>query len=116
MRCGMPTTPTKRRSGRTMRQFRRPIEFVKPQKFLCSRPFDKERQVPSPMERMIDAACGLRPGEAPPSRPAPVKLECPKCAAERMVERSDTDPPNTYIVQLTCPKCHDAGDFQEVNY
>jgi rubredoxin len=78
-------------------------------------PVKGERQMPSPIERMIDAACGVPKSERF-DRPAPVKLECPKCGAEKMAARDKTDPPNTYIVKLTCPKCHDEGDFQQVDY
>ena len=44
-----------------------------------------------------------------------VKLKCPTCGKTRMVERDNTDPPNTAEVHCTCDEC-DKGDFAEVLY
>lgn len=67
--------------------------------------------MPSPIERMIDAACGVKPGDtpAPPSR---IQLECKKCGKTKMVQRVKHDPPAAVKVCITCPECN-PGDFDE---
>lgn len=74
----------------------------------------------SPIDRMIDDACGFKPltGEMTPERKARiiVKLRCPKCKAEQECARDDSDPPNCALVEITCLKCHDGSDRQLVDY
>lgn len=44
-----------------------------------------------------------------------VKLQCPKCGKQRMVERDNSDPPATAMVKALCPECV-GDDFSEVTY
>ena len=68
----------------------------------------------SPIEMTIDKACGFdRDSFVPPPQ---VTLRCPACKAEKQVALDKTDPPNTAIVETTCPKCMRAGDFEQVLY
>jgi hypothetical protein len=69
----------------------------------------------SPIEQMIDAACGVPDGARFEKRDT-ITLSCPKCERTKTAARDKTDPPNTATVMLTCPACHDAGDFQDVTY
>jgi len=66
----------------------------------------------SPIERLIDKACGYVPG-TPPSWPH-VTLRCPKCDKHRFVPKEDSDPKGTFRVDANCPGC--AGDYQEIRY
>lgn len=66
----------------------------------------------SPIDSMIDQACGVPPGWK--GRPH-VTLFCHKCNKTKRVPKDDTDPPNTARVETLCPECC-GGDFSEVLY
>jgi hypothetical protein len=60
----------------------------------------------SPIERMIDEACGIGPG----SKPAPrVMIECPKCGRTKLVPLEFPDPPGTSRIVFPCNKCEQDG-------
>lgn len=65
----------------------------------------------SPIEMMVDRACGFDPLKPYPR----VTLRCPKCRREQSAATDPTDPPNTAVVLCVCPKCHD-GSKVEVDY
>lgn len=67
----------------------------------------------SPIEMMVDRACGFDRAAAE-KRPT-VTLRCPTCQQTKAADLDATDPPGTAVVQVTCPKCN-AGDFAEVIY
>jgi hypothetical protein len=67
--------------------------------------------MPTPIEMMIDRACGIIPG----SGPGTVILRCPKCNREKRVLKDKSDPAETYIIEATCDKCESPG-FDEVIY
>ncbi len=50
----------------------------------------------SPLDRMIDEACGLKPG-------AFVTMQCPTCQKEKQAPRHETDPEGTAVVEADCP-------------
>ena len=60
----------------------------------------------SPIERMIDEACGHTPGRALTDR-AFVTLECPTCKKKKTVARHKSDLPGTVRVVTPCPDCSD---------
>lgn len=70
----------------------------------------------SPIEMMIDKACGLPPDwiDNLPPRDL-VTLRCPMCKKEMKVDRLDHDLPGTAIVEANCPDCPVDG-FEEVLY
>lgn len=66
---------------------------------------DEPRRI-SPIEMMIDRACGFDG-----SRPAPgVILVCPACRRQKRVAKDATDPEGTAEVHVRCPSCN-SGDF-----
>jgi hypothetical protein len=73
----------------------------------------------SPIERMIDTACGIAPGSRPP--PAPrrtIVLECPTCGEAKMVFFADPiDPPAAVRATFPCGcgACR-ATEADEVHY
>ena len=58
----------------------------------------------SPIERMIDEACGYDPTKKPPKKEK-ITLRCPRCGKEKLVDRSTTDPPGTVVIETDCPPC-----------
>lgn len=68
--------------------------------------------VRSPIEMMVDRACGFDPNA--PSKPT-VLLYCPKCKRRQRASVDDTDPPRTATVIIQCPKCV-GGDFDSPKY
>lgn len=69
----------------------------------------------SPIERMIDEACGLKPGEIP-TPIDPVTMRCPKCKKELVVARAEHDHPRAKYVETECPDCICSGTREEVMY
>lgn len=57
----------------------------------------------SPLERMIDKACGFKAG-------AFVTMRCPTCRKENRAPRHETDLEGTAVVQADCPGCACTGD------
>jgi hypothetical protein len=56
----------------------------------------------SPIERMVDQACGIPDDyESPPQ----VTLRCPKCKKEKQAALDPTDLPGTAVVLTQCPEC-----------
>ena len=66
----------------------------------------------SPIEMMVDKACGFDPNAPQPPR---VTLRCPKCKKEKDAAMDQTDPPGTAVVLTQCPECV-GGDFSTVDY
>ncbi len=69
----------------------------------------------SPIEMMVDQACGF---DQSVQRPAPkprVMLRCPKCGRKQKAALDDMDPPGTATVIIQCPKCC-GGDFDSPLY
>ena len=52
----------------------------------------------SPIEKMIDDACGFKPENF-------IRLECPICRSSLLSERMPLDPPNAVKQSFPCPKC-----------
>lgn len=59
----------------------------------------------SPIERMIDAACGFGPETK--ARRLMIVLECPECGKTKTVRPDKTDPHGTARVRATCNECPD---------
>lgn len=57
----------------------------------------------SPIERMIDEACGFDAKAALPSRL--VWIQCPRCSKRRATRRAKTDPTGAATVIFPCPDC-----------
>ena len=66
----------------------------------------------SPIEMMVDKACGFDPSA--PRKPR-VMLYCPKCKRRQSAALDPTDPPGTATVIVQCPKCN-GGDFDTPKY
>ena len=64
--------------------------------------------MPSPIERMIDEACGVKPGDF-------VTLRCPECNREKRVAKAENDPDGTAVVVAVCDRCDD-GSKSLVDY
>jgi hypothetical protein len=87
--------------------------------------------MPSPLESMIDAACGFdresyrREQAAIRGRDADndwLILFCPgprrdghKCSEIMAVERADHDEPSATVLEIQCPECN-GGDFDSPAY
>lgn len=72
--------------------------------------------MPSPIEKMIDAAAKCAKCGAPMGGCSCwLALECPKCHRKQAVEREDYDPPRAVKVHIQCPECN-AGDFDSPRY
>ena len=84
----------------------------------------------TPLEIMIDRACGIPDSEASattpllalvdrakgiPTHPDSILLHCIACGRRKQARRDPTDPPGTAVVQARCPECV-GGDFDEVLY
>ena len=57
----------------------------------------------SPIEIMVDLACGFDRGKA--DIVIPLKATCPGCGATTAFDRAPTDPPGAATVEIPCPKC-----------
>lgn len=68
------------------------------------------RQI-SPIEQMIDKACGYKPAAAPNM----VTLVCPTCGTVKRVKEIDSDPPGTYRVEADCNECA-SPDGRDIRY
>ena len=66
----------------------------------------------TPIQRMVDRACGIPDDYEPPPR---VTLECHKCGKTKDAEMDKTDPPGTAKVRMLCPACAN-GDFSMIDY
>lgn len=44
-----------------------------------------------------------------------VTLRCPKCKTEKRVDRDESDPAGTAVVEVQCPECN-GGDFDCPTY
>lgn len=69
----------------------------------------------SPMQRMVDQACGFDP-DAPIAPRDTITLRCPSCKKEKSADWDKTDPPGCAVVETTCHDCHNSGDFELVDY
>lgn len=67
----------------------------------------KHRDTRSPLDRLIDAACGI-----PNGPPKSVVLVCQKCKKEKRCRLDKTDPKGTVRIELTCPDCWTDGSFE----
>ena len=70
------------------------------------------RDTRSPLERMVDGACGVPEGFVPPPR---ITLRCPKCEKEARVLKMRSDPPPAELLVLPCTDCH-GPDYEEWFY
>lgn len=68
----------------------------------------------SPIERMIDAACGRPPGGKP--SPQMITLRCPHCARTKPTTVEPIDPPGTAVIECMCDRCDTGGFKPEVSY
>lgn len=59
----------------------------------------------SPINRMIDKACGFDPNNPPPGM-WPI-LRCPACNKEQRAKPGELDPPDAALVMCPCPDCVD---------
>lgn len=66
----------------------------------------------SPVERMVDRACGIPDDWVPPPR---VTLECSRCGKKKDVAMDATDPPGTARIRMLCPECA-KGDRSMIDY
>ena len=66
----------------------------------------------TPLEILIDRACGIPDNEAPPT---PITLHCIACGRKQRARRDPSDLPGTAVVQARCPECV-GGDFDEILY
>ena len=67
----------------------------------------------SPLDRMIDEACGIKPGDLERARRQWVTMRCLTCKKETRVRKHETDPEGTAIVQSKCPDCDRSGNLSE---
>jgi len=65
------------------------------------------------IDRMIDKACGIKPGDLKPGQW--ITLRCPGCKMEKRAKKDITDPPGTVIVVVQCSECN-GGDFDSPTY
>lgn len=67
----------------------------------------------SPIEMLVDQACGFDPATAP--KLPQITLRCPECNRTKEVRKDSTDLKNAAVVEIQCDKCN-RGDFSEVFY
>ena len=60
----------------------------------------------SPIEIMVDRACGVSEDKRKHRWPV---LRCPKCKKSKRVSAGDTDPNTTAIVEFPCLECGSDG-------
>jgi len=58
----------------------------------------------SPIERMIDEACGV-PKDWKPKPHDIIILVCPKCGKRGSTDRMHDDPPDLKSLTVECPDC-----------
>ena len=63
----------------------------------------------SALDRLIDQACGIKPGDLEMARRQWVTMRCPACKKETRARKHETDPEGTAVVQADCPGCTRAG-------
>lgn len=61
----------------------------------------------TPLERMIDEACGYDPSV---KRVAMISLRCPKCKVSKDAPLHVLDPEGTVTIEYACPRCRKEGD------
>lgn len=71
--------------------------------------------MPSPIEMMIDAACGITEADRIEWRKASITMRCPTCQTTRRAKRHAADPPGTETVVFPCDKCR-KGEGPKVIY
>lgn len=63
----------------------------------------------SPIEAMIDAACGIKPGEIERLKAKQeaerITLRCPACGTTKRADRHFTDPLDAAVVESSCGNC-----------
>lgn len=68
----------------------------------------------SPIEVMVDKACGLdRASYVPPPQ---ITLRCCHCGRTKQADKDETDPEGTAIVEMSCLECMRSGDRPDVLY
>ena len=67
----------------------------------------------SPIEMMIDAACGVTPETM---RKLMVRIRCPKCKREKSVKRDGIDPDEAEVMEFPCPACRPDGFEEDPRY
>lgn len=74
----------------------------------------------SPIERMIDEACGLTPEKLAELLATRKKLfltmKCPTCGKEQKSRRAPSDPPNAALMLIPCPEHFPPGETVPVEY
>ena len=65
----------------------------------------------TPIEKMIDDACGITPQEIP----AQIKLYCPKCERTGSATLEKSDPEGAVLAHIQCPECVQ-GDFDSPRF
>jgi len=58
--------------------------------------------MPTPLEALIDRACGI---ENPQDISKWVTLACTECLVEKRVPKDSTDPEKTERIEFICPDC-----------
>lgn len=66
----------------------------------------------SPLDRMIDQACGLDPSQL---KALPM-LACPRCKREKRTTLQRNEPKDATRIELPCPDCWKAGEFENPIY
>lgn len=71
----------------------------------------KPRAATTPIEAMIDEACGVNDAryQAPSLRS--IRLLCPRCHKCLYVSRDDTDPEGTEFICFGCPDCRSENEL-----
>ena len=59
----------------------------------------------TPIERMIDEACGVPDGWVPTPQKDWILLCCPRCKRSLTVQRTPDDPSRATRLELCCPAC-----------
>lgn len=67
--------------------------------------------MPTPLERMIDKACGYDPNA--PTLGGVGVLECPGCKRKQAYFPGQEDPPGTYRAVVPCLECVEKGVYDE---
>ncbi len=78
----------------------------------------------SPIDRMIDEACGLTPEKIEEKieqlranrKKLFLTLRCPSCGKEQQSRRTPDDPPNAALMLMACPDHFPAGETVPVEY
>lgn len=68
----------------------------------------------SPIEMMIDKACGFDLASAP--KIERIMLKCPHCGRTSSAPKDETDPQGTARVEVSCPDCTKEGDRPQMHY